>query len=474
MSSVEISAQYIQHITPLLGAELPQFLAACQQPLRKSIRINSLKTDMPQWLQLSPDESQTQIPWWPNAYWIEDDSSLASGNAKLHIQGAYYIQEASSMLPVAALLHNNHNPLPARPLILDMAAAPGSKTTQLAAALDNQGCIIANELSSTRLKYLSANVQRMGVTNTCLTHFDGVKFGQYLPETFDAIILDAPCGGEGTVRKDPTALKNWNLTSVQEMAALQKQLIRSAFISLKANGVMIYSTCTLSKEENQEVCQALKQEFGELVEFESLATLFEGAEKALTPEGFLHVFPQIFDSEGFFIAKIRKIGQTQKANEHPKPYLKQFPFEPLPAKNQQLLFQYLDQQFGISAEQVSGSLWQRDKEIWLFPEQIKHLVGVIKFNRIGIKLAEVYPKNYRLSYDFATAFGHLANRNQVELSSADAKEYLMGKDIKIEDKNRTGEQILTSDQITLGLGKCNKGKVKNQLPRELVKDKLDW
>jgi 16S rRNA (cytosine1407-C5)-methyltransferase len=474
MSTVEISAQYIQHITPLVGAELPHFIAACQRPLRKSIRINTLTTDAQQWLSVSSAEKQTPVPWWPNAYWIEDDSSLASGNNKLHIQGAYYIQEASSMLPVAALLHDNQSPLPTQPLILDMAAAPGSKTTQLAAALDNQGCIIANELSSTRLKYLAANVQRMGVTNTCLTHFDGIKFGQYLPETFDAIILDAPCGGEGTVRKDPTALKNWNLPSVQEMAALQKRLIRSAFLSLKTGGVMIYSTCTLSKEENQDVCYSLMQEFGDLVEFESLATLFDGAERALTEEGFLHVFPQIFDSEGFFIAKIRKLGPTTKASELAKPYLKKFPFEPLPTKNQKPFFAYLNQQFGMKEAHISGSIWQRDKEIWLLPDSIKHLIGVIKFNRIGIKLADVYPKNYRLSYDFAIAFGHLAQRNRIELNQTDTKSYLMGKDIKIEDKSQMGEQILTSDQVAIGLGKCNKGKLKNQLPRELVKDKLNW
>ena len=145
-----------------------------------------------------------------------------------------------------------------------------------------------------------------GVSNCVLTHFDADVFGQYLFEEFDAILLDAPCGGEGTVRKDPSALKNWNIEQVTAIAKKQKELIQSAFEALKVGGTLIYSTCTLSQQENQQVCNHLIESYPAAVEFVSLDKLFDGCESSCTPEGFLHVWPQIFDSEGFFIAKNQK------------------------------------------------------------------------------------------------------------------------------------------------------------------------
>ncbi|CCK02975.1 Ribosomal RNA small subunit methyltransferase F [Cronobacter sakazakii 701] len=139
---------------------------------------------------------------------------------------------------------------PAR--VMDVAAAPGSKTTQIAALMQNQGFILANEYSASRVKVLHANISRCGIHNVGLTHFDGRVFGAALPEQFNAILLDAPCSGEGVVRKDPDALRNWSPQSNQEIAATQRELIESAFHALAPGGTLVYSTCTLNREENQE------------------------------------------------------------------------------------------------------------------------------------------------------------------------------------------------------------------------------
>ncbi len=221
-----------------------------------------------------------------------------------HIQGLFYIQEASSMLPPVALFDSTDSKI--LETVLDVASAPGSKTTQLAALMNNHGLLIANEYSSSRVKILHANVQRMGVNQCALTHFDGKVFGEYLYEKFDAILLDAPCGGEGTVRKDPNALKHWQLDDVTDIAETQKVLIESALLALKPGGTLVYSTCTLSQIENQQICHYIQQQYPDAVEFMPLNGLFPGAEKACTEEGFLHVWPQIYDSEGFFVAKIKK------------------------------------------------------------------------------------------------------------------------------------------------------------------------
>ncbi len=473
MNSVTISPDYIEHIRQQLPNEddLQAFLAACQRPLRKSIRFNQLNTNADDIVTIAEQNnwSLSSIPWCDSGYWLSDTDTI-SGNLIEHLNGQIYIQEASSMLPVAALLHE-HN-LPPSPVCMDVAAAPGSKTTQLAAELANKGVILANELSSSRIKFLSANVQRCGVSNVCMTHFDGRVFADYLPETFDAILLDAPCGGEGTVRKDPDALKDWSLDSVKAMAGLQKELIVSAFKLLKPGATLIYSTCTLSREENQEVCYHLKEQFGEAVVFEPLDKLFIGAEKALTEEGFLHVFPHTFDSEGFFIARIRKTESTCDGSDKPKKFLKKLPFEPAGNKAKQALNTYLRQQFGFDLTSEDGRIWQRDKELWLFPQQVDTLLGYIKIDRIGVKIGDIYPKNIRLTHSFVLAMGSQARLNLCPLSHQQAQQFYLGRDLTVEQTEGSGEQVLTYQGKVIGLGKKQKLKVKNQLPRELVKDIL--
>ncbi len=199
-----------------------QFLETCQRPLRKSIRVNTLKISVADFHQLAIQHGWilSPVPWCKEGFWVEESdpyTAIQLGNCGEHLMGLFYIQEASSMLPASALLHNNK-----AQLVLDMAAAPGSKTTQLAALMNNAGSILANELSASRIKILQANLQRNGVSNACLTHFDGVQLTHYLTGVFDAILLDAPCSGEGTYRKDPQALDNWSPEAINNISAVQK------------------------------------------------------------------------------------------------------------------------------------------------------------------------------------------------------------------------------------------------------------
>lgn len=236
-----------------------EFISACQRPLRRSIRINTLKISVADFLALIAPYgwSLTPIPWCHEGFWIErdDEEALPLGSTAEHLSGLFYIQEASSMLPVAALFADDNHPQ----RVMDMAAAPGSKTTQIAARMGNRGAILANEFSASRVKVLHANISRCGIANTALTHFDGRVFGAALPEMFDAILLDAPCSGEGVVRKDPDALKNWSPESNLDIAATQRELLDSAFHALRPGGTLVYSTCTLNRQENEAVCLWLKE-----------------------------------------------------------------------------------------------------------------------------------------------------------------------------------------------------------------------
>ena len=444
---------------------IDDFIAACQRPLRRSIRVNTLKISVADFLALvSPYRWQlTPVPWCAEGFWIErdDEDALPLGSTAEHLSGLFYIQGASSMLPVAALFADENQPL----RVMDVAAAPGSKTTQIAARMGNQGAILANEFSASRVKVLHANISRCGISNVALTHFDGRVFGAAVPESFDAILLDAPCSGEGVVRKDPDALKNWSVASNQEIAATQRELINSAFHALRPGGTLIYSTCTLNRDENESVCLWLKEQYPQAVEFLPLDALFEGAKAALTPEGFLHVFPQIFDCEGFFVARLRK---TAAIDALPAPKFKvgNFPFAPLKGRETAQITEAA-QKVGLHWEE-NLRLWQRDKEIWLFPVEIEPLIGKVRFSRIGMRLAEVHNKGYRWQHEAVIALA--GSDNTFALTHKEAEEWYRGRDVYPEQTPSADEMIVTYQGFPLGLAKKVGSRLKNSYPRELVRD----
>ncbi|QIR06151.1 16S rRNA (cytosine(1407)-C(5))-methyltransferase RsmF [Salinivibrio costicola] len=454
---------------------MEEFVAACQRPLRRSIRVNTLKISVDAFKQRAAEHhwTLTPVPWCDTGFWIErqDDDKVPLGNTAEHMAGLFYIQEASSMMPVTALLAGEHEPGQASNWqhVLDVAAAPGSKTTQLAASMQNSGILVANEFSASRIKGLHANVQRCGVRNVALTHFDGRVFGGWLPEQFDAILLDAPCSGEGTIRKDPDAMNNWSLASVDDIAQTQQALIDSAFHALRPGGVLVYSTCTLNHTENQSVCHWLKQTYGDAVTFESLKDLFPGAEQALTDEGFLHLYPQIFDSEGFFVARIRKHASATPPSV--KKRLGKFPFSPASQKDSQQISATFKKELGLSLPDAA-TLWLRDKEVWLFPSAIEPMLGEVKFDRIGIKLAETHRKGYRWQHEAIIALStqSLAECKTIALTKTQAVEWYQGRDIWPEQTPEKGDVIVTYQGDVLGLGKWVGNRIKNGLPRDQVRD----
>ncbi|WP_394132018.1 16S rRNA (cytosine(1407)-C(5))-methyltransferase RsmF [Shewanella maritima] len=482
----QINPNFIKHIEQEIPShlDLDEFLEYCQRPLRQSIRVNTLKISVSDFIEkMRPQGWHFEpIPWCNTGFWLSTETDIQIGNTIEHHQGLFYIQEASSMLPPEALFANNDQ----TEYVLDVASAPGSKTTQLAAMMQNGGLLVANEYSSSRVKILHANTVRMGVSNVALTHFDGCVFGQYLFETFDSILLDAPCGGEGTIRKDPLALKHWDVTDVKAISETQKQLIESAFLALKPGGTLVYSTCTLSQMENQAICHHLQQAYPDAVEFIPLVDLFLGADKATTAEGFLHVWPQIFDSEGFFIAKIRKITSVERTSKLPKKQKKkqkQFPFTPVAKKDFSQLSKYFSQNFDIELPDPN-MIYQRDEELWLFPEQFIPLIGNMRFQRIGVKLADKMKKGYKIKHEALIALSPVpcVHQRSIALSATQAKDFMMGKDIALQsfDENTIstlaeiehGEMVATYHDVALGMVKHLGHRLKNNLPRDLVKNSI--
>ncbi|TAA48195.1 16S rRNA (cytosine(1407)-C(5))-methyltransferase RsmF [Corallincola spongiicola] len=463
-----LPTDFLEKVKEILPPEeMKAFLEATLRPLRKSVRFNRLKTNHDDDQRIADRHAWTMksIPWCRDGYWIDHDNEAPLGNVAEHMNGQFYIQEASSMLPPMALAYA----VGERPFeqVLDMAAAPGSKTTQLAAIMSNKGVLVANEYSGSRIKGLYSNLVRCGVKNGALTHYDGRVFGEYLPQMFDAILLDAPCSGEGTIRKDPDAFKNWSEESVVELSDTQKALMESAFKALKPGGTLIYSTCTLNHQENQQVCEHLLNTYRDAIDVIPLNELFDGAEIAATPEGYLHIWPHHYDSEGFFVSAFRKHGECPNKLLAPREMPAKFPFHRPSRKQQAEIQTEITAQYECSLD--GHSLWQRDREIWLFPDALLPMIPKMKFDRLGIKVGEQHRKELRISHEFAIAFGSTAI-NKHELSPPEAEAYFMGKDIENRSQAKRGDIICTYRGTPIGLARVTGSRLKNKLPRELVRD----
>lgn len=277
--------------------------------LPKSIRINTLKKSVDEIKKrLSKDWVLEQIPWCREGFWIEHKKGrLDVGNTIEHCLGYYYVQEGASMIPPVVL-----DPQPGE-RVLDLCAAPGSKSSQIVQMMKNKGVLVANDVAGMRIAALGINLQRLGALNCIITqkageHFRGVEF--------DRVLLDAPCSGSGTIRKSVKTLTMWNSGTIKSIAGQQRRLIQTAFDMLKKGGTMVYSTCSVEPEENEGVISFfLKNNSDAVLDDINLPlkrtpclTEFEGEIYHPDIRKCLRLWPQDNDTEGFFVAKIIKKG----------------------------------------------------------------------------------------------------------------------------------------------------------------------
>ncbi len=293
-----------------MGQENKTYLKYCKTPLRRAIRINTLKTTAIECTKRLKDQGFTlkPIPWTPRGFWIENKTDTALGNTLEHFLGYFYVQEASSMIPPLVLDPKKDE------TILDTCAAPGSKTTQIAEMMENTGLIIANDSNMSRIKALRYNLDKSGIINTIVTRMDAPKLNTSRIQ-FDKILIDAPCSAEGTIRKDWKVLSRWSVPLIHSLSRVQKHITTNAIHCLKPGGTLVYSTCTLAPEENEEVITNLLDKVkGLTVEKITLKGLktrpgieeWQGRQYTKQVKNCARIYPQDNDSEGFFVAKIKK------------------------------------------------------------------------------------------------------------------------------------------------------------------------
>lgn len=315
--------EFAERMREMLGEDFPAFCNAYAKDIHPSLRVNTLKLTAEELCRTAPFVG-SKIPWQEKGFYYSADGDVRPGKHPLHEAGAYYIQEASAMLPASLC--------PPKPgeRVLDLCAAPGGKATQLAAALCGEGLLVANEIHPTRAGILSQNMERMGVRNAVVTNATPAELSKKFPAFFDRIVVDAPCSGEGMFRKEADAVTMWSPENVSLCAARQSDILHEAAKMLRPGGYLTYSTCTFAPAENEGAVLDFLSRHPEFEVVPSAApAVAESREKGLLDGGVsvwvraydqyptellaqvkhaYRVFPHHCDGEGHFAVLLRKRG----------------------------------------------------------------------------------------------------------------------------------------------------------------------
>lgn len=465
MSEEKFPIGFLEKYSKMLSKkDFEEFLDYSGRALRKSIRVNTLKISVQEFLKLATEKGWelTPIPWCESGFWIDrENREVALGNTLEHALGLFFIQEASSMLPVEVL--------GAGSMVLDMCSAPGSKSTHMASLMKNQGFLLANDFSATRLKKLAFNLLRLGVFNAVITNGSGEVFAEKTLEKFDKILIDAPCTGEGTCRKDKDALKSWSQKKIESAAILQKKLIEAGFLALESGGELVYSTCTLGVEENEEVVDFLIKKYLE-AELINITDNFQGAQKAKALDGkSLRVWPQLFDCEGFFVAKIRKNSEKTENRRKKRVIFKKL--KPLSREKFKIIQKFFEKEFDFDIFSLRDRFFihHDQKTVFVLPENFDL---EINFDRAGFVLCEIHGAEVRIMQEGAIFLAEKTKGGRiVSINREQAVRFFAGEDFDLSEFNlsvKNGQIIFAYQKWAVGTAKIVGKNLKNLLPRNFV------
>ena len=420
---------FVNRMRKQLGSELTAFLHALEEPPVRGIRLNPLKTCAA----TAAYSAAEAIPWEKNAYYLPPDS--AAGSTILHEAGAFYIQEPGAMIP-AAVLH-------ARPgeKVLDLCAAPGGKATQIGCAMHGEGLLVCNEPVFRRAQILSGNIERMGIPNTVVTCALPEKLAEQWPEGFDAVLVDAPCSGEGMFRRDPATRTEWSEEKARGCAARQREILTSAAKLVRPGGRLVYSTCTYHPDENEKNAEWFLSVFPQ---FHAEGFRLPGID---APEGMYTSYPHRVKGEGQFAACFRRAGdrRAELAEDHSFP---------VPSVQQKKVFEAAFSSFP-GATHLYGNI------LIHFPG-LPELKG-IRILRAGLHLGEVKGKNAIPDHAAALCFQE-PGMQAMDLNAEQAVKYMSGEEI---DGEKTGWVLMRYQGLAIGWGKGSGGTIKNHYPKGL-------
>ena len=428
----------------LLGDEYDEFLESYNTEINKGVRINPLKcTDRTLFSDME------KISWCEDGYYLKD--GRISGKHPFHAAGAVYFQEPSAMAVAVGL------PISEGCRILDLCAAPGGKTTHIAARMGNSGLLVSNEIIPRRAAILSENVERMGLKNTIVTNEAPTRLAQRFEGFFDGIIVDAPCSGEGMFRKEPQAVEEWSENHTLSCAVRQKNILDDAYKMLKCGGYIMYSTCTFSYDENEMVVKYMLDKYGmELCEIEGLDMLSSGIGEGM--EKCRRVFPHKHKGEGHFMALLRRTEENEQATEKKKKTQKP------DAKLYDAVKLYREFEKKALATKLDGEFVLFGDNLYLLPEKID--IDKLKVVRCGLHLGIVKRNRFEPSHALSHALDSdlYINKVEIPLESELTEKYMHGETI---EGNTNGWCVVMADNMALGWGKGSNNIVKNHYPKHL-------
>lgn len=444
----------------ILGEEYGAFLAGFEKPRHYGLRVNTAKISAEDFMDMAPFHLKP-IPWVKNGFYYEEGDMPAKH--PYYFAGLYYIQEPSAMTPASRL------PLKPGMRVLDLCAAPGGKATELGARLLGEGVLAANDISASRVKALLKNVEVMGIPNSFLLNEVPAKIARQFPEYFDRILVDAPCSGEGMFRKNPEAAKAWNADKPLECAKMQKEILKQAVSMLKGGGMLLYSTCTFSPEENEQIIAWLLKEASgmKLLEMEG----YEGFSKGLPNladgnpelEKCVRIWPHRMEGEGHFLALLQKENEKEPQKSSYREKSDRHGIRYGSRQEQKVLQDFLRD---VKREVCWERVQIRKGKAYYVPEGLKEQQGLV-FVRNGLYLGEIRKERFEPSQALAMALKKEEYAHTIDFSAEDERvmKYLRGETVEAEDCTCAGQkgwQLVCVDGYPLGWGKLLNGTLKNK------------
>ena len=426
--------EFKEKYTQLLGEEAEAFFQTFDEPAISAYRTNPLKA-----VQIKGDEPIPGMPW---SYY-----GKVSGKSIAHVTGLVYSQEPAAQM-VAQVAQSSPGMK-----VLDLAAAPGGKSTQLAAYLAGEGLLVSNEISSKRAKILVENMERFGATNVVVTNESADRLAKVFKGYFDVIVLDAPCSGEGMFRKQPDAMDYWSLDYPSQCASLQREILEDAVTMLAEGSRLIYSTCTWAPEENEEIIHWLLDTYDfELLPVEHVNGMVAGIDLPETAR----MYPHHFKGEGQFVAHLQFKG------ENPTPKFKGSKSNL--SREQLALWQEFAQKYlKIS---LTGLLQTFGDQLYLLPDMLPDL-GKLKIARNGLHLGTFKKKRFEPSFALGLALKPSQVKQRVEIKAEDFVKYVAGETVQLSEARPNGWYQVVVQGNGLGFAKVTGNVLKNYYPKGL-------
>ncbi|MCM1494394.1 MAG: RsmB/NOP family class I SAM-dependent RNA methyltransferase [Bacteroides sp.] len=444
---MKLPESFEMRMQDMLREDFIRYQASLEHPAFHGLRVNTNKISVEEFLRISPF-SLTPVPWCSNGFYYDEDVQPAKH--PYYFAGLYYIQEPSAMTPASVL------PIEPGDRVLDICAAPGGKSTELAARLQGTGLLVSNDISHSRAKALLKNLELFGIPNMLVLSEPSNEIAEHFEGFFDKILIDAPCSGEGMFRKSSSMIKAWEKNGVELFVNLQQSILREMIKCLRPGGSLVYSTCTFSPEENEQAMDYLLELAPEL-ELQALP-MYEGFDTGHPEwsrtgnEAVKHcrrLWPHRVKGEGHFVAMLKKQdGECYGGNQ----------YQPAKVTLPEEVWEFLNL---IRRDWDESRMELQKERLYYLPPEMPDGTG-LHILRNGLLLGELKKNRFEPSQSLAMALRMEEFEHAISLPVSDERviRYLKGETIELEGEN--GLILFCVDGYPLGWGKLTNGSLKNK------------